>query len=425
MERNINFVFLLILFIAFSNKTYSQVSKVEVSINNQGNFELQKNGVPYYIKGAGAKDHFDLLVNSGANSIRIWSTNNSSLLDSAHQHGLSVTLGLYVRPERSGMDYNNEYAVKGQIEQLKNEVLKYKDHPALLIWGIGNEVDLKYSNFKVWETIEILAKFIKEVDPNHPTMTVIAGVDPSKAYYIKKYCPSVDILGLNVYGSIENAGANLRKFNWDKPYIVTEWGVNGPFEAKTTSWKAKVEPPNGFKADQRLRRYQELIVQDKERCLGSYCFLWGQKQESTATWHGMFLKNGNPTEAVDVMHYCWKGEWPNSRAPSIKDISLDNIGWRKDHVIEPSKQATLKIKYSKYNNKKVDVEYVLFPEAFSNKIGGDIQKSPDPISLEIVKQTENELIFISPNKKGAYRLFAFVKNDKGQSSVANIPFLIQ
>ena len=413
------------LFMAFSNKTYSQVSKVEVSVNALGNFELLKNGVPYYIKGAGAKDHFDLLVSSGANSIRIWSTNNSALLDSAHQHGLTVTLGLHVRPERSGMDYNNEYAVKGQIEKLKNEVLKYKDHPALLVWGIGNEVDLKYSNFKVWETIEILAKFIKEVDPNHPTMTVIAGVDPSKAYYIKKYCPSIDILGLNVYGSIENAGINLRKFNWDKPYIVSEWGVNGPFEAKTTSWKAKVEPPNGLKADQRLRRYQELIVKDKERCLGSYCFLWGQKQESTATWHGMFLNNGNPTEAVDVMHYCWTGEWPNSRAPSIRDISLDNIGWRKDHVIESSVQATLKIEYLKYNNKKVNIEYVLFPEAFSNKIGGDIQKSPDSIPFEIVKQSENELIFISPKKKGAYRLFAFMKNDKGQSSVANIPFLVQ
>ena len=413
------------LFMAFSNKTYSQVSKVEVSVNALGNFELLKNGVPYYIKGAGAKDHFDLLVSSGANSIRIWSTNNSALLDSAYQHGLTVTLGLHVRPERSGMDYNNEYAVKGQIEKLKNEVLKYKDHPALLVWGIGNEVDLKYSNFKVWETIEILAKFIKEVDPNHPTMTVIAGVDPSKAYYIKKYCPSIDILGLNVYGSIENAGINLRKFNWDKPYIVSEWGVNGPFEAKTTSWKAKVEPPNGIKADQRLRRYQELIVKDKERCLGSYCFLWGQKQESTATWHGMFLNNGSPTEAVDVMHYCWTGEWPSSRAPSIRDISLDNIGWRKDHVIESSVQATLKIEYLKYNNKKVNTEYVLFPEAFSNKIGGDIQKSPDSIPFEIVKQSENELIFISPKKKGAYRLFAFVKNDKGQSSVANIPFLVQ
>ena len=425
MERNINILFCLVFVIVCPLTVYSQVSKVEVTTNASGNFELQRNGLPYYIKGAGAKDHFDLLVKSGANSIRVWSTNNKALLDSADHHGLTVTLGLYVRPERSGMDYNNEYAVKGQIEQLKNEVLKYKDHPALLVWGIGNEVDLRYSNFKVWETIEILAKFIKEVDPNHPTMTVIAGIDPSKAFYIKKYCPSVDILGLNVYGSIENAGANLRKFNWDKPYIVSEWGVNGPFEARTTTWKAKIEPPNGLKADQRLRRYKELIEKDKERCLGSYCFLWGQKQESTATWHGMFLSNGKPTEAVDVMQFCWTGEWPQSRAPSIIDISLENIGWRKDHILAPSAQVTLKIECLKYNNKKVIVEYVLYPEAFSDKIGGDIQISPDPIKFEIVKQGDNALIFISPKKKGAYRLFAYLKNDNGQSSVANIPFLVK
>jgi len=85
----------------------------------------------------------------------------------------------------------------------------------------------------------------------------------------------------------------------------------------------------------------------------------------------------------------------------------------------------LSIEYLKYNNKKVIVEYVLYPEAFSNKIGGDIQVSPDPINFEIVKQSDNELIFISPKKKGAYRIFAFVKNEKGQTSVANIPFLIQ
>jgi len=425
MERNINLFFSLVFTIATTFNVYAQVSKVEVTTNALGNFELQRNGIPYYIKGAGAKDHFDLLVRSGGNSIRVWSTNNIAFLDSAHHYGLTVTLGLHVRPERSGMDYNDEYAVKGQIEYLKNEVLKYKDHPALLVWGIGNEVDLKYSNFKVWETIEIIAKFIKEVDPNHPTMTVIAGVDPSKAFHIKKHCPSIDILGLNVYGSIENAGINLRKFNWDKPYIVSEWGVNGPFEAKKTSWEAKIEPPNGVKAEQRMRRYLELIEKDKERCLGSYCFLWGQKQESTATWHGMFLSNGNPTEAVDVMQYCWTGEWPESRAPSIKDISLENIGWRKDHILDSSTQATLNIEYNKYNNNKVIVEYILFPEAFSNKIGGDIQKSPDPIEFEIVKKSETELTFISPNKKGAYRLFAYVKNEIGQSSVANIPFIVQ
>ena len=82
-----------------------------------------------------------------------------------------------------------------------------------------------------------------------------------------------------------------------------------------------------------------------------------------------------------------------------------------------------KISYSK-NNKKVMVEYVLYPEAFSDKIGGDIQKSPVPVKFEIIKKSDNELTFISPKKKGAYRLFAYVKNEKGQTSVANIPFLV-
>ena len=98
---------------------------------------------------------------------------------------------------------------------------------------------------------------------------------------------------------------------------------------------------------------------------------------------------------------------------------------KKDHILAPSVQATLRTEFLKYNNKKVIVEYVLYPEAFSDKIGGDIQISPDPIKFEIVKQGVNALIFISPKEKGAYRLFAYVKNEKGQTSVANIPFLVE
>ena len=85
----------------------------------------------------------------------------------------------------------------------------------------------------------------------------------------------------------------------------------------------------------------------------------------------------------------------------------------------------MKIEYLKYNNKKIFIEYILYPEAFSNKIGGDIQKSPDPIKFEIIDQSDDELTFITPKHKGSYRLFAYVKNEKGQSSVANIPFLVK
>ncbi len=426
MERTLTVRNMFLLWVAFaaSSMSFAQPSKVELVSDEKG-FTLLKDSEPYYIKGAGAKSHFGLLANSGANSIRVWSTNNEAYLDSAHAYNMTVALGLYVRPERSGMDYNNEYAVQSQIEQLKTEVLKYKDHPALLVWGIGNEVDLQYSNFKVWETIEVLAKFIKEVDKNHPTMTVIAGLDPSKIYMIKKHCPSVDILGLNAYGSIENAPLNIRKYNWDKPYIVSEWGVNGPFEAPRTAWQAKKEPPNGVKANQRIRRYQQKIESDSEMCLGSYCFLWGQKQESTATWHGIFLNSGYPTEAVDAMHYCWTGSWPEERAPSIVDIKLEGTNWKKDHFLSPNREVTLDIDVNPNNNSEIMVEFHLFPESMSKKVGGDIQKSLDEIELNIVRQSISQVTFLTPKFKGAYRIFAYVKNKNNQSSVANVPFFVE
>ena len=421
-----------ILFVCFfsffavihSIQYYSQVNSVRIE-KNQNGFDLFKNNEPYYIKGAGAKSNFKEVKNAGANSIRVWSTNNKSYLDSAHKYGLTVTLGLWVAQERNGFNYDDEYAVAGQIALLKKDILKLKDHPALLMWGIGNEVDLQYSNFKVWETIEEIAKFIKKVDPNHPTVTVIAGLDPSKVFMIQKYCPSIDILGINVYGAIENAPLNIRKYGWEKPYIITEWGVNGPFEAKVNSWGAKIEPTNGFKANQRLRRYKSIIQKDKDLCLGSYCFLWGQKQESTSTWHGMYLSNGHPTEAVDVMQYCWKGEWPAKRAPSIMKIKLNGDNWKKNHVFIKNQEATLNFIYERNKNDSLYFDFQLYPETFSTKGGGDFQKSPDKLKFEIIKQSENSLSFKVPNKKGFYRIFVFVRNEINQTSVANIPFKVE
>jgi hypothetical protein len=124
------------------------------------------------------------------------------------------------------------------------------------------------------------------------------------------------------------------------------------------------------------------------------------------------------------MHYCWKGNWPRNRAPSITDIKLDNINWRKDHFLKKDSVASLSFEYEKYNNPSIEIDYFLFPEAFSNKTGGDFQESPEPIKLNIIERNSNQILFRVPSKKGAFRIFAFVKNEFGQSSVANIPFLV-
>ena len=303
-------------------------------------------------------------------------------------------------------------------------MLKYKDHPALLLWGIGNEVDLQYTNTRVWDAVEELATFIHQVDPNHPTSTVLAGIDPAKIHMVKTHCPSIDVLGVNAYGSIEKLPLNIRRFGWEKPYLVTEWGVNGPFEAPRTAWGAKKEPPGGIKASTRLRRYEEIISADSSMCLGSYCFLWGQKQESTATWHGLFLSDGRPTDGVDAMHKAWHGEWPEKRTPSIQNVYLNDFDWKQDHVLTPRTEVNIEIELDDWGG-EISLRCALFPESTSKKSGGDYQESLREIPADFSFAEDDHITFLTPEEPGAYRVFVTVCRDEMKCSSASLPFLIK
>ena len=80
--------------------------------------------------------------------------------------------------ERHGFDYNNADQVAKQIEEATKAIKQFKDHPAVLAWGIGNEMEgyEQGDNAAIWLCIQRIAKIAKELDPHHPPMTVIAEV---------------------------------------------------------------------------------------------------------------------------------------------------------------------------------------------------------------------------------------------------------
>ena len=177
-------------------------------------------------------------------------------------------------------------------------------------------MDLFYTDFNVWDAVERIAAMIKEEDPNHPSCVVTAGLDVAEVQMIQERAPSIDILGVNTYGDVENVITRMDMYGWDKPYMVTEWGPNGHWEVFKTSWGAPVEQTSSEKAASYKHRYLDCIAADKESCVGSYVFLWGQKQETTPTWYGVFLEDGSQTEALDNLHRAWKGEEPTNRRRS-------------------------------------------------------------------------------------------------------------
>ena len=194
-------IILFSLIISFpTSLVYSQnlsgAIKVEIRQDENG-FQLYRGGEPYYINGVGGQIYLDKAIEYGANSIRTWGAADAiKVLDEAHEKGLSVLFGLWVGQERQGFDYDDGKAVKAQFENFKAIVQKYKDHPAVLLWGIGNENDLMYSDHKVWDAINDIAKMVHEEDPNHPTMTVTAGLDVAEVQLIKEKAPHIDIYGI-------------------------------------------------------------------------------------------------------------------------------------------------------------------------------------------------------------------------------------
>ena len=75
------------------------------------------------------------------------------VLDRAHSLGLTVMMCIEIGRERLKFNYDDSKAVARQLEYARREVLKYKDHPALLAWMIGNEPNLRYKNPKVFDAI--------------------------------------------------------------------------------------------------------------------------------------------------------------------------------------------------------------------------------------------------------------------------------
>ena len=323
-------------------------------VEEQGRYTLMRGGKPFWIKGAGTNGgNIGILAGYGANSFRNWRDTDSPdglpILDEAAKHGLTVAMCLPVGRERHGFDYDDEAAVARQLEFARSEVLRYKDHPALLMWIIGNEPDLGYENPKVFDAINDISKMIHELDGNHPTTTALSfSYSPELAAHVRDRMPDLDIISVQKYADIVNLPRYIDLAEIDRPYLVTEYGPVGHWEVDKTAWGAPIEHNSSAKAAHYLDRYRDTISAHPGRILGSYAFLWGQKQERTPTWYGMFLKTGEETEAVDVMHYAWNGEWPDNRSPGIDTLSLDSRTAEQSvmllsliHISEPTRRATI------------------------------------------------------------------------------------
>ena len=204
---------------------------VRLGQEESGHWQLYKNGAPYTIRGAGGVEHLECLAAAGGNTLRTWGVEQlespgteGTLLDRCEALNISVVLGLWVTHSRHGADYRDPTFLQSQRDRIRHAVERYRHHPAVLMWGLGNEMEEDGNDPDVWRELEVLAQLIKSADSTHPVCTVLAGTGNQKVAALMEHCPSFDLVGINIYDGADQVDAALASQGWDRPYLLTEFG---------------------------------------------------------------------------------------------------------------------------------------------------------------------------------------------------------
>ncbi len=396
--------------------TVAPVAAIPVVVTSAG---MTRGGKPYFVQGVGGDTRLAELAARGGNSIRTWSTNGlDKILDEAQSLGLTVSAGIWLESECSWFSYKNPEHCAKQTERVRKEVTQYRDHPALLAWGIGNESEGDGTDTEYWQQLDRLAILVRELDPNHPHFTAVAGLNPNKTKALNAHTPNLDFVGVNTYGGVFGVREHLKKVEWKRPWMLTEWGPRGFWESKKTSFGAPMEQTSAEKADMMRKAYKEVLTPG-DGFLGNYAFVWGWKFEASATWFGLYTHEGETTASVDVLEEMWTGRVPVNRAPVVKPITSTA-----KTAVAPGAVFSAEVTATDPDQDDLSLNWAVLPELQGHQHNTN-KKMPEFLEGVIEDPSKRSVSVTAPEKPGVYRLYVWIKDGKGHVATANQPFEVR
>src|SRR5579871_1489443 len=189
-------------------------------------------------RAANYQRDFRILCQAGVNTITGWDRDkgynqdqfDEITLDEAYHYGLGVVMPFYLPPHAN---YTNTEVRHTLMERAIAKIERFKDHPALRMWGVGNEVltEMPQSMYPAFGSfyLELADKF-HELDPNHPVIyreaeDVLVGRIARLLQRSGDPRPWL-LYGMNVYSLA--LGDMLQRWpenGLDKPLFVSEFGA--------------------------------------------------------------------------------------------------------------------------------------------------------------------------------------------------------
>lgn len=385
-----------------------------------GNFSLSAGGNDLYIKGICGVEAMDKTRAAGGNVIRTYASSTATtgaVLDEAQELGLRICLGIWIN-YTNDETFDLEVFKTEQFPRLKAQIDAFRSHPALLMWGVGNEVAKDY-----YPAIEYVARYIKSVDPYHPVSTSIAGSNTDNITLIRRTMPHIDLIACNSYKYIGNVYSNMEKALWQSAYLIGEFSIDMTHEKgaqEKTSDGAYIENSDHEKYSKIISRYRENIEKHRDKCLGSFTFA-ASVYGGTHTWYSIYLEDDHKTTPMyDALYECWNGGKRSNTAPMAEDLSFNGSKAEAMERIEilPGQQVTAIGTASDTDGDKLTYKYEM------RKNSSDIYAQEAPLTVRFIFNDDGSVSFAAPSNAGIYRLFFYVYDGNSNIGTANIPFTV-
>jgi len=370
---------------------------------------------------------FQTMQEMGVNALRTWGSDDKSqlLLDLAYKYKIKVLMGIWMRHGQPGPEGDDDFdwirdrrGKKKQMTMALDVVQMHKDHPALLGWGIGNEVTLNIatSSEKVSyaKFLEKVCRAVKKLDPNHLVASISAWL--TDIPYWQKYCKSIDIYGVNVYGyGVYAIQHELKKLEADKPFFLGEFGPVGEWEAQKDPNGVKEEPTDKQKYEIFADNWKNIEESSGSQFLGGFLFHFGKRLSFAGIWLNFFIE-----EAFRPGYWgarkAFTGKDPTHKLPSIKTLLL--LEAKKPQL--PGKWINAKLEFLCPGGILTKVIFY-----YNQRQGTRAQRDAVvPLRSELDESSKLYRIQL-PNNPGLTKIYAFVEDEHANLAIASASVRVQ
>ena len=389
----------------------------------------------FQIKGVCGETDLVRLASMGVNTLRGYTIGEPAAmrkkLDQVHRLGMKMIVSEWMphqgdNKSKDGYIWTFDYHVKGDqmVENLIQKIDGIGDHPAILMWGLGNEVHLDEPYLRV---VNRMSEAIHKRFPLHLTSLTMINAKPEAIAAVKKFAPDLDVLGIQSYsrGAVRGAIKKTEEL-WGKPFYMSEFNTNGPWNFGKTEWGVEFDEPVTRKVSDLKDCYA--AIDASPLCIGSTIFVWAAYSAGDRPTYFSLLLEPNPelpkktdsfdhlliTPQVDVMTEHFTGKpIKGNRAPVLSKLEFE--GGEKSRVVKPGEPIPVRFAAEDADGDKLGFVFWIL-QAKASKV--KTLAGPFP------QASSGTGVITAPNTPGEYLLMVYAKDNKGGASACTLPFKV-